>query len=94
MPEMIFRVQWPDGDVSDCYSPSLVVQEHLAVGTAYSVTDFASISRTALGIASDRVAARYGFPCSRAARQIADIDRRAARFAGDPAALVHVVAFL
>lgn len=93
MPEMIFRVQWPDGALSDCYSPSLVVQEHLSVGAAHPVADFARISRTALTIASDRVAARYGFPCSRAARQIADIDARAADFAEDPAALVRVVAF-
>ncbi len=93
MPEMIFRVQWPDGEVYDCYSPSLVVQEHLSVGAAYPVAEFARISRAALTVASDRVAARYGFPCSRAARQIADIDARAARFAGDPAAMVRVVAF-
>jgi len=93
MPEMIFRVQWPDGTFSDCYSPSLVVREHLSVGAAYPIAEFTRISRTALTIASDRVAARYGFPCSRAARQIADIDMRAARYAADPAGLVRVITF-
>lgn len=93
MPEMIFRVEWPDGGRSDCYSPSLVVREHLREGESYPLAEFARISRAALTIASDRVAARYGFPCARAARQIAEIDAQATRFADDPAARVRVVAF-
>lgn len=93
MPEMTFRVRWPDGTLSDCYSPSLVIREHLEEGAVYSLADFVRISRGALTIASDRVAAKFGFPCSRAARQIAAIDVAAARFAGDPDATVTVVAF-
>ena len=30
MPEMHFQIRWPDGQVDTCYSPSLVVREHLA----------------------------------------------------------------
>lgn len=93
MPEMIFRVEWPDGGRSDCYSPSLVVKDHLREGETYPLAEFTRISRAALTIASNRVAARYGFPCARAARQIAEIDAQAARFAEDPAAQVRVVAF-
>ncbi|WP_042693699.1 MSMEG_0570 family nitrogen starvation response protein [Azospirillum sp. B506] len=92
MPEMNFRVRWPDGTLSDCYSPSLVIREHLEEGKIYRLADFVHISRTALTIASDRVAAKFGFPCSRAARQIAVIDAEAARFANDPEATVTVVA--
>lgn len=93
MPEMIFRVRWPDGSLSDCYSPSLVIKDHLREGGSYALRDFSRISRTALTIASDRVATLYGFPCSRAFGQIAAIDATAARFADHPDAMVTVVAF-
>ncbi|SMF89769.1 MSMEG_0570 family protein [Azospirillum oryzae] len=93
MPEMIFRVRWPDGTVTDCYSPSLVIRELLEEGAVYGLADFVRISRGALTIASDRVAAKFGFPCSRASRQIAAIDAAAARFTDDPDATVTVVAF-
>ncbi|WP_029009030.1 MSMEG_0570 family nitrogen starvation response protein [Azospirillum halopraeferens] len=93
MPEMIFRVRWPDGSLSDCYSPSLVIREHLTEGQTYPLDAFARISREALSIAGARVAARYGFPCSRAARQIAEIDAMAARFADRAEPTVTVVAF-
>jgi len=93
MPEMIFRIRWPDDSLSDCYSPSLVVREHLREGESYRLDDFTRISRAALTIASDRVAAIHGFPCLRAARQIAAIDATAARFADLPGARITVVAF-
>lgn len=93
MPEMIFRVRWPDGTLSDCYSPSLVIREHLEEGAVYQLADFVRISRDALTIASDRVAAKFGFPCSLAARQMEAIDAAAERFAGAPDATVTVVAF-
>ncbi len=80
MPEMTFHVQWPDGSTERCYSPSLVVREHLTTGTSYELDDFVRRSRTALQIASERVRERYGFACTSAAAQIAHIERAAARF--------------
>ena len=79
MPEMRFIVRWPDGRRTACYSPSLVVEEHLAVGARYPLDEFVRTSAAALAVASDRVAARYGFACSRALAQIEDIRREAAR---------------
>ncbi|WP_237477024.1 MSMEG_0570 family nitrogen starvation response protein [Lichenibacterium dinghuense] len=79
MPEMRFRVLWPDGTRDSCYSPSLVVKEHLVPGRRYPVEDFVAASRAALLIASDRVKARYGFPCSLALGQIRAIEAAAAR---------------
>lgn len=76
---MWFDVRWPDGTAQTCYSPSLVVGEHLAVGTAYPVPEFVDRARTALGVASDRVQAAYGFPCSRAAASLAAIEAAADR---------------
>jgi uncharacterized repeat protein (TIGR04042 family) len=61
---MTFTVRWPDGRVEDCYSPSLVVHDHLQPGRRYTVAEFVQRSTTALDIASERVRARYGFACS------------------------------
>ncbi len=91
MPEMHFRVRWPDGSESRCYSPSLVVREHLEVGRSYAVSEFVDRSRTMLSIASDRVRAKYGFACSAAMDQLAAIERRASAHAAG--AEVLVVAF-
>lgn len=79
MPEMTFDVRWPDGSTASCYSPSLVMHDHLEVGGRYRVADFVDRSSRALQEASDRVRARYGMACSSAVQQEAEI-RQAARF--------------
>ena len=96
MPVMHFRVRWPDQTESRCYSPSLVVEDFLAPGITYPLGEFVDRSREALGIASERVRAKYGFACSQAMDQLAEIEHIAARFApsADGAdAEVTVVAF-
>jgi uncharacterized repeat protein (TIGR04042 family) len=93
MPEMLFTIRWPDGTAEQCYSPSLVVKEHLAVGATYPVAEFLARSRTALSIASERVRDRYGFACSRAMAQLARIEAAAACFAASAGAGVTVTAF-
>lgn len=77
MPEMRFHIRWPDGRREACYSPSLVVKDHLAVGRDYPLDEFLARARTALGIASERVRALYGFPCGRALSQLARIEAQA-----------------
>jgi uncharacterized repeat protein (TIGR04042 family) len=91
MPEMHFTVRWPDGSDSTCYSPSLIVQDYLAAGQAYPLEDFCQRVREALEIASERVRAKYGFACSRAMDQWAEIEQRSAQFA--PQAPVQVLGF-
>lgn len=76
-------VRWPDGRVEECYSPSLVLHDHLAAGERCTVADFTERSTTALGIASDRVRQKYGFACSSAAQTIAQIVGAATGFAAD-----------
>lgn len=83
MPEMTFTVRWPDGRVVDHYSPSLVVHDHLAGGATYAVAEFRERSATALGVASERVRARFGFACTSAAASLAEIDRLAAAHPAD-----------
>ncbi|MFT8586477.1 MSMEG_0570 family nitrogen starvation response protein [Acetobacter papayae] len=93
MPEMIFRVRWPDGTEADCYSPSLVIQEHFVPGQAYPVSTFLNKAETALNEASERVRARYGFPCSRALGQLQSIRQSCAPFLERPDATVSVLSF-
>jgi uncharacterized repeat protein (TIGR04042 family) len=93
MPEMHFRIRWPDGTSETCYSPSLVMKDYFAEGATYPLADFLQRSRTALNIASERVRAKYGWPCSRAIAQLARIESAAATFAANPDAHIAVDAF-
>ena len=83
MPEMTFTVRWPDESVQHCYSPSLVVHDHLTAGTDYPVVEFLDRATTALTTASDRVRAKYGMACTSALAQLDDLTTRAARYAPD-----------
>jgi uncharacterized repeat protein (TIGR04042 family) len=91
MPEMHFRVRLPDGQELRCYSPSLVVRDHIEVGGVYSVSDFVERSRAMLNIASERVKAKFGHSCSAAMAELATIEARAAAF--EPEATVTIIAF-
>jgi uncharacterized repeat protein (TIGR04042 family) len=93
MPEMHYRLRWPDGDEQTCYSPSLVIQDFFQPGTAYPLPDFLQRIRSATHIASERVRAKYGFACSRANAQLAQIEAVAERHAAQPQAAVEVLAF-
>ena len=78
MPERYVLVRWPGGPEQRIYSPSTVVEDYFSAGQRLPVADFVERSREALTVASDRVAAAYGFPCSRAARSMAEIAKLAA----------------
>ena len=94
MPEMHFRVKWPNGHTEDCYSPSYIVEEHLNEGAEYEVDDFVSRVRAALSIASERVFAQYGFECSSALDQLRAVEETASvARAGARAGKVAVVSF-
>lgn len=93
MPVMHFHVVWPDKTQTRCYSPSLVVQDYLQVGQSYPLDDFLQRCRHALHTASERVRAKYGFACSQAMDQLADIEQLAAPFQTQTDAQVLVTAF-
>jgi uncharacterized repeat protein (TIGR04042 family) len=80
MPEMTFDVQWPDGRVQRCYSPSLVMHDYLSAGSDYTVADFLDRSFHALHEASERVRAKFGFACSSAAWTEEEISSTATEF--------------
>ncbi len=90
MPEMTVTVRWPGGTVTQHYSPSLVMHDHLTAGTTYSVSDFTERSTTALAEASERVRARFGYACTSSAASAAQIQRIAASHA--PGEVVEVLA--
>ena len=93
MPEMHFTVRWPDGGEHTCYSPSLVVQDFLVPGQRYPLPEFLQRTHEALSIASERVAAKYGFACSRAMDQWAAIAQHAEAFQAQEGAQVEVLRF-
>ncbi len=93
MPEMRFRIRWPDGSRNTCYSPSLVIKDYFVPGQTYPLDGFVAMSREALTIASDRVKARYGVPCSMALGQLRAIETTAACQTHGADAAVLVEAF-
>lgn len=93
MPAMHFDIRWPDATQSHCYSPSLVIKDYFQPGTRYPLPQFMAQVREALNIASERVRAKFGFSCSSAMDQLAQLERTAARFETTPDAEVEVLAF-
>ncbi len=93
MPAMHYHLRWPDGAETACYSPSLIIQDYFQPGTAYPLADFLCRLREATAIANDRVRAKYGFACSMAMDQLAQIEALAQRHADAPQATVTVLAF-
>ena len=92
MPEMYFDVRWPDGLIQRCYSPSTVVEDYFAPGGEYELAEFVERSRTALGIAGERVREKFGFYCTGASDQLARIERTAAAYGDVSGAKVTVEA--
>lgn len=94
MPEMRFVIAWPDGRQETCYSPSLVIRDFFEEGQRYAIGDFLDRSRKALTIASDRVEAKYGYPCSLARGQLARIEAASEPFLHDGDAFVRCQRFI
>jgi uncharacterized repeat protein (TIGR04042 family) len=90
---MHYRLRWPDDTESECYSPSLVIRDYFEAGADYSLEDFLRRVREATGIASERVRAKYGFPCSRALAQLRAVEAEALRFKDQDQARVVVLSF-
>jgi uncharacterized repeat protein (TIGR04042 family) len=94
MPEIRFQIEWPDGSQAVCYSPSLIVKEYFIPNQSYDLSDFVARSQTALTIASDRVKAKYGFPCGLALGQLQEIEATAATYEGQLSSKVKVIRFI
>lgn len=93
MPVTHFRIRWPDQTEETCYSPSSIVRDYFAAGEDYAMEAFLARARQALGTASDRVRAKYGYACSSATDQLERIETAAASFDGQPEARVVFLGF-
>jgi uncharacterized repeat protein (TIGR04042 family) len=94
MPEIRFQIEWPDGSKETCYSPSLIVKDYFAPESEYALEDFVERSRTSLKIASDRVLAKYGMPCSRALGQLQRIETTAVQYSHLPQPKIRFIQFI
>ncbi len=83
MPEIYFTIQLPGGEKRDCYSPSTVVRKYFGAGEEMPAAEFLTRSRKALGEASERVRAKYGFGCASAAAQLEAIEQWIGESPGD-----------
>ncbi len=90
---MHFQVRWPDDSETLCYSPSLVIKDFLKVGESYKMEEFLDLSSQALHIASERVREKYGFACSQAMDQLAEIKDKALGFPSSSECKVTIVSF-
>ena len=89
MPEVLFTIKLPDGATRQCYSPSSVVRDYFAEGEEMPVREFLTRSRQALAEASERVRAKFGFSCSSAASQLAEIEQFTRHY--DPDGIVQII---
>ena len=94
MPEIRFKIQWPDGERETCYSPSSIVKAYFEPAQNYDLLDFVDRCRTALNIASERVRLKYGRPCGLAIGQLATIEAKADRFRSESMSIVRVIEFI
>jgi uncharacterized repeat protein (TIGR04042 family) len=92
MPEVHFRVQWPDAQTAVYYSPSTAVRAHFKAGESYPVPEFLERSRTALHQAAERVRQKYGYYCSSAMDTLQQIEATAESYAAQPEARVKIIA--
>ncbi len=74
MPEVIFTIELPNGEKKRCYSPSTVIRDYFKIGDEFLMSDFVNRSREALTEASERVRAKFGFYCTSASAQVAEIE--------------------
>lgn len=88
MPEVDFIVTWPDGTRQHCVSPSRSIEAVLQTGAKYPVREFVRRTSAALQLGSERVRAKYGFACTAAAAQAADIRHVAALQGGEDGMVV------
>jgi uncharacterized repeat protein (TIGR04042 family) len=83
MPEVLFTVQFPNGETRECYSPSSVVRRYFGPGEEMPAAEFLARSRRAYAEASERVRAKFGFGCGQAATQLAAIEKWVGNCPGD-----------
>lgn len=80
MPAVNIRLRWPDGQESNVYSPSTVIQQHLIQGDSYPLPELLERANAGLNAASERVKEVKGFYCSSAMDSLSGIRMMARKF--------------
>lgn len=83
MPALNFEVEWPDGEIMTCYSPSTAILELINTGAVFTVASFVETSDLAMSKADERVMERFGYSCKVIARQREKIALMAQKFSAD-----------
>jgi uncharacterized repeat protein (TIGR04042 family) len=91
MPELSFRLRWPDRHETRHYSPSSAIRAYFTPGASHPLPDFLARARAAMAAASDRVREVHGFPCARARATLAEIERTARQFDATADATVTIL---
>ncbi len=89
MPEVLFTLQLPDGEIKSCYSPSSIVRDYFKPGQEITAAEFLKSSREAFSKASERVRMKYGFACSAAAAQLDEIEEWGGKLA--PESIIRIL---
>jgi len=74
MPAVHFEISWPDGEQSRHYSPSTIIHQHLKAGMQFKQKEFAEKIHFVMTLASERVHQRFGYYCSAASDELAQIE--------------------
>ena len=80
MPALNFDIEWPDGEVMTCYSPSTVIREYFQVGRELTIKELIDASGKSLEEAGRRIEEKFEFRCAASATQLDRISRKAAEF--------------
>lgn len=91
MPEVFFKVQWPDAKTAEYYSPSTAIHAHFKTGDSFVLSEFLDRSRKALHQAAERVRMKYGYYCSSAMDTLSQIESTAESFTDQPEAQVKII---
>lgn len=94
MPETYVRIAWPNGQEDTIYSPSSTITDFLQPGTELSLSEFEARFSQGLDLASQRVAAIYGFACTSAMAEKGRLTaavRQCQAAAGDAPATVKIL---
>jgi uncharacterized repeat protein (TIGR04042 family) len=91
MPELHFRIRWPDSSIAAYYSPSTSIRTQLQAGETYPLPEFLERARIAMHTASERVRQKHGYTCSSALDTLTQIETTAENFASQQEASVTVI---
>ncbi|MDE8346327.1 MAG: MSMEG_0570 family nitrogen starvation response protein [Acidocella sp.] len=91
MPETYLTLKWPDGSVSEEYSPSSIIRSFFTPGETLDIATFLTRARLAMSQASARVQQVHGFPCARARATLASLEAKSGIFLNTPDAGVTIL---